>query len=63
MHHHTLNLIIGLVALSIWIYMMQNSVAEKIRNSKYWGIGWLGSLVLLGIWAENLFHYFFCHAH
>lgn len=36
------------VCTAAYLWMMQNRIAEKIRESSYWPIAWLGSIWLLG---------------
>lgn len=43
------NLVVAIVSTSLIIYVLQNSVAEKIRNSKFWFPVLIGNLFLLNI--------------
>jgi len=42
-------LILAILSTSAIIYVLQNSVAEKIRNSKFWFPILIGNLFLLNI--------------
>ena len=45
---------IGMLTFCVWAYMMQNHIAEKIRNSKIWFIGWGFGIILPLFWVPMI---------
>ena len=40
---------IAIIAFLVWLWMMKN--VDSIRNSRYWLIGFIGSIFLVVIWV------------
>jgi len=50
------NFIITILATTVWFYMFQESVAAKIRRSKYWFFAWLLFIWLSGVMVIGWFN-------
>jgi vacuolar-type H+-ATPase subunit I/STV1 len=44
-----LQLTLGFILLGCYFNILREKNASKIRNSNYWFLSWLGSLLLLGM--------------
>jgi len=41
----------GIVCFVCWIIIMREKTSRKIRESRYWFVGYFGSLFLVSGWA------------
>lgn len=48
MHSPHYYLTVALICTALWLWMGQNRVASRIRNSRAWPLGWLAHLYLGG---------------
>lgn len=46
---------IGVIVLAGALWMLKPSVSTRIRNSRFWVVGWLGYLFALSIAAKLMF--------
>lgn len=50
----TFSLGLGVIALAVYFWMLGDRVSKRIRNSRYWFIGWIGALLILSMAAKLL---------
>jgi drug/metabolite transporter (DMT)-like permease len=48
----------GVLCLGIYCWMLTHKVSSRIRNSRYWPIGWLGALLILSMGGKLLIPFF-----
>jgi len=53
-------LIIGLILVGLYFMVVfKYAWSSKIRNSKFWYFGWLGSLIILAIGGSLIIQFFY----